>query len=579
MPQLNADACHHAATGVNAGAFEPVIIVGAGAAGLGAALELARFGLRSVVVEQRPLPVDHPRTRTFMTQTLEISRGWGQVVYERLLGIDSPPAWKSPIRFLPSMVDAEVGHIDSVGFAGAGPEVSPATAIVSSQELFEQVLTDEARASGLVELRPGHRVEAVVRGTEEDSADTAVRICELESGESYELSGPAVIAADGVDSRVREDLGIELRGEKNLSHFINVYFQSDLESRLGGRAGILWFIANPRAEGVLQPLDARGRWLCQITVPESEWDLELYTPERCVQWIRDASGVPKLDPRIRSVGRWRMHATLADRLVAGRIVLCGDAAHQCPPTGGMGVNTGIRGVHNVVWKLAMFITGRASHDLVKTYEDEHCPVVLRTNHQCHENHRHVKMIARAALDPEYHNEMSPDEIVTASRRYGNQFGIEFGSAYASGAIIQDGTALPVAGDSYSDYVPTGHPGCRAPHIWLGRNGARLSTRDLIGTGFTVIAGSDGRDWETAVVAARDELEVAMTCYVIGRPGLEDSDGLFLERYGLQSDGAVLIRPDGYVAWRSVTGALADSDTIVGVVRTILSASAESASSV
>jgi putative polyketide hydroxylase len=548
---------------------EPVIVVGAGAAGLGAALELARFGLRSIVLEQRLTPVDHPRTRTFMTQTLEISRGWGQVVYERLRGIDTPPGWKSPIRFLPTIVSDEVGHIDSVGFAGAGPDVSPATAIVSSQELFEEVLSDAARATGLVELRFGHRVESVVRGSEDDADDVAVRVLDRDSGETYELSGPALIAADGVDSRIREDLGLYLEGTKNISHFINVYFGSDLETRLGGRSGILWFVANPQAEGVLQPLDARGRWLCQITVPESEWDLDYYTPERCVEWIRNASGVPDLEPEIRSIGRWKMHATLVDRLVAGRIVLCGDAAHQCPPTGGMGVNTGIRGMHNVVWKLALFITGRAGRDLVRTYEDEHRPVVLRTNEQCYDNHRHVKMIARAALDPDYENEMTPEEIVTASRRYGNQFGIEFGSAYDSAAVIQDGTQLPVVADSYSDYTPTGHPGCRAPHLWLGRNDAELSTRDLIGTGFTVLAGPEGGLWEQAVATARTLADIPLSCYIIGRPGLEDRAGVFLERYGIEADGAVLIRPDGYVAWRSSTGVLAQSSAIVMALETIL----------
>ena len=253
---------------------EPVIIVGAGATGLAAALELARFGVPSIVLEQRHRPIDHPRTRTFMTQTLEISRGWGQVVYERLQGIDIPRGWKSPIRFLPSITSEEVGRIDSLGFVGAGPDVSPATAIVSSQELFEEVLADAARATGIVDLRFGHQAQSVLRGAEADATDAAIRVMNVASGELYDLAGPAIVGADGVDSRVRQDLGIELDGTKNIAYFINCYFYANLENYLTGRSGILYFVANPDAEGVLQPLDARGRWLCQITVPEDQWDLD-----------------------------------------------------------------------------------------------------------------------------------------------------------------------------------------------------------------------------------------------------------------------------------------------------------------
>ncbi len=298
-----------------------------------------------------------------MTQTLEISRGWGQVVYERLQGIDIPRGWKSPIRFLPSITSEEVGRIDSLGFVGAGPDVSPATAIVSSQELFEEVLADAARATGMVDLRFGHQAQSVLRGAEADATDAAIRVMNVASGELYDLAGPAIVGADGVDSRVRQDLGIELDGTKNIAYFINCYFYANLENYLTGRSGILYFVANPDAEGVLQPLDARGRWLCQITVPEDQWDLDYYTAPRCIEWIRAASGISDLQPEIRSIGKWRMDFTLATHLVSGRIVLCGDAAHQCPPTGGLGVNNGIRGVHNVIWKLVMFITSRAGHDL------------------------------------------------------------------------------------------------------------------------------------------------------------------------------------------------------------------------
>src|SRR2546428_4099616 len=130
---------------------------------------------------------------------MEIARGWGRTVYERLRGIDSAEAWKSPIRFLRSVVGEEVGRIESKGFLGPGPDVSPALPVMSSQDLMEQIYFDAARASGLVDLRFGHRAHAVVRGQAAADADAAAEIVDQASGRTSVLSGSALVAADGVD--------------------------------------------------------------------------------------------------------------------------------------------------------------------------------------------------------------------------------------------------------------------------------------------------------------------------------------------------------------------------------------------
>src|SRR5215470_8624197 len=128
-----------------------VIILGAGPVGLGAALELARFGVRSILIEKHEGTSWHPKTRNFNTRTMEIARGWGPAVYKRLRSIDAPDGWKSPIRFLRSATGEQFGLIESKGFEGPGTAVSPALPIMSSQELIEQILLDAVRASGLVE--------------------------------------------------------------------------------------------------------------------------------------------------------------------------------------------------------------------------------------------------------------------------------------------------------------------------------------------------------------------------------------------------------------------------------------------
>lgn len=130
---------------------ERVIVLGAGPVGLAAALELARFGVPSVVIERHLGISWHPKTRNFNTRTMEIARGWGAAVYKRLRSIDTPDGWKSPILFLRSALGEEVGRIESKGFEGPGPDISPAMPVMSSQELIEEILLDAARATGLVD--------------------------------------------------------------------------------------------------------------------------------------------------------------------------------------------------------------------------------------------------------------------------------------------------------------------------------------------------------------------------------------------------------------------------------------------
>ncbi len=252
-----------------------------------------------------------------------------------------------------------------------------------------------------------------------------------------------------------------------------------------------------------------------------------------------------------SLGLWKLNATVAERFVQGRVLLCGDAAHQFPPTGGLGVNTGLQGMHNAMWKLAWFVLGRAGWPLVETYETERRRVAQRITSQSLQNSANV-MLINAAATKGAQSALTAEQAVTESRRYRNHLGVEFGTVYQSSAVIGDGTQPPDVADSYSDYVPSATPGARAPHVWLGHPDARLSTLDLFGSAFTLLAGPGGDAWCTAAAEVEREIGVAVDRYRIGEPGLRDLGG-FTEAYGLGEDGAVLVRPDGHVAWRSATG--------------------------
>jgi 2-polyprenyl-6-methoxyphenol hydroxylase-like FAD-dependent oxidoreductase len=528
-----------------------VLIVGAGPVGLGAALELARCGVRSVLIEKRDTTSWHPKTRNFNTRTMEIARGWGPAVYKRLRGIDTPPGWKSPIRFLRTATGEQYGLIESKGFEGPGPEVSPAWPVMSSQELIEAILLDAVRATGRVEVRFATEATKLLHGASPGDASAALEVRSPTTGATETLVGRALVAADGAASSIRGALGIELEGAKELLHLVNCYFRADIEAHLGDRKGVLFFVSNERASGVLQPLDGAGRWLCQIAARPAEWSPEVFTHERARDWIRAAVGVDEIACEVLSIGFWKLNATVAERFVQGRVLLCGDAAHQFPPTGGLGVNTGLQAMHNAMWKLAWHVLGRAGWPLVASYEAERRGVAQRITSQSLQNSVNVQLI-HAAATKGAQGQLTTEQVVTESRRYGNHLGVEFGIVYDSSAVVSDGTKPPEVADSYSDYAPSATPGARAPHVWLGPAEARLSTLDLFGSGFTLLAAPGGGAWCAAAADVERELGVPIDRYRIGGPGLRDAGG-FAGAYGLGEDGAVLVRPDGHVAWRSAAG--------------------------
>ena len=495
---------------------QPVIVVGAGPVGLGATLELARCGVRSILIERNNHTSAHPKTRNFNTRTMEIARGWGREIYDELRGLDLPPGWKSPIRFLDRITGRETGHVVSKGFAGAGPDLSPVSSVLSSQDMLEPVMMREIKRIGMVDTRFGHELVEIVSGHEDDATSVEIKVRNRVTGEVYSFTAPALVASDGAGSFVRDFLQIPLDGPKKVAHFINCYYLADIEPYIGERTGILHFVSNEKATGVFQPLDAKGRWLSQIQVPEDQWSTDIFTPERCKQWVRDGVGVQDLEVEVRSVGKWQMNAVVGRRLIAGRILLTGDAAHMFPPTGGLGANTGVQGMHNAMWKLALYLKGKAGRGLLQTYEDERRPVARWVADQSYHNRQQVNALGAISRGEVPADEAGRKDVLQATRRYGNHIGLELGTIYTSDAVVADGTNPPQVDDPYTDYIPSGHPGARMPHVWLDRAGDRISTLDLIGPEFALVAASGGEAWRKIADVAARSTGLALLCHVVGR---------------------------------------------------------------
>lgn len=499
------------------------------------AIELARHGIRSTVFERHPNTAVHPKARYLNTRTLEIVRQWDRAAHAELVALDWPRRQADPTGHR-RVYDHEAHGARAREWAGS---ISPESSVLTSQDMFEPVFLRAARRTGLVDVRFNHEVLDL------DLRDDGVRVSWVERTTTRRASDTAayVVAADGASSDLRARLGIAMAGVTAIGHYVNVYFQADLSPWLGDRLRPMYWVATPTRQGVFQPVDGQRRWLCQVPYDGSPEAFARYDAAACTRWIRAALRAADVVPDILSIGHWTMNATVAEQFSAGGVFLVGDAAHTMPPTGGLGVNTGIQGAHNLAWKLALVLKGQAHASLLATYEAERRPVALENTRRSLENARALLSALGAAASASDHAE-PPAAAVSAARPRpdGNALWPELGYRYASTAVTPDGTAPPSDAPTL-EYVPRGHPGQRAPHVWIRSNDQRRSTLDLFGTGFTVLT-SQGPEWPSAARWTQATVNVAVTAHT-----LVAEHEAFERRYGVRTGGAVLVRPDGHIAAR------------------------------
>jgi len=222
------------------------------------------------------------------------------------------------------------------------------------------------------------------------------------------------------------------------------------------------------------------------------------------------------------------------------VFLAGDAAHEMPPTGGFGLNTGVQDVHNLTWKIAAVLRGKADPSLLDSYHAERQPLGQIITQNSLANALSMGRTARQSN-------------VLPRREFLNEQGLIFGVCYQSTAVVADGTPAFAIADPVTEYVPSARPGSRAPHVWLTRGDQQISTIDLFGPHFVLLAGTDGDAWRRAAQAIGPSWP-PLSVFTVGKDGdLGDPDGAWHDAYGVDTDGAVLVRPDGHVAWRSRSG--------------------------
>ncbi|WP_406460550.1 FAD-dependent monooxygenase [Streptomyces sp. NBC_01622] len=514
----------------------PVLVVGGSLVGLSLSLFLGRLGVRHMLVERHSGTSIHPRGRGNNVRTMELFRTAG--IEADIKAAAALLADNHGILQTPTLVgDAGEWLFKEIDPGGGLARFSPTAWCLCSQNDLEPVLLKSARALG-GDLRYFHQMESF---TQDAEGVTAV-VRDRESDEVYTVRADYLVAADGPRSPVRDRLGIGQSGPGDLFANVSVTFRSKLlADTVGDRRFICCYLTDPDADGALLPVDNTENWVFHAPWhPERGETLEEFTEERLTRHIRHAVGVPDLDVEITGKASWRAAERVAERYTTGRVFLAGDSAHEMSPTGAFGSNTGIQDAHNLAWKLAAVLDGWAGPGLLETYDTERRPVALATS-------------ARASARSVEHSHpgFAPAPGIGGGKR-GGILNIVLGYRYPEGAVVDADPDQPVVPDGMN---LTGQPGSRAPHLWLRRAGERISTLDLYERSLVLLCGTGSPAWPAAAARVAATEGVRLDVHRIG--DAPDADLTYdtppadwATTHGTTPEGAVLVRPDGFVAWRT-----------------------------
>jgi putative polyketide hydroxylase len=513
----------------------PVLLAGGGLVGLSTAMFLAQHGIASLAVEQLRGGSQLPRAAFFHMRTLELFRA---------AGIEDEVRARSALDFEPEGAIVMVETLASPKVVGIIPSLnegvealSPCRRLFITQPGLEPIL--RARAE-----RTGARVldGTAIVGLAQDAHGVTATVRDVDTGRERQLRAKYLVGADGAHSKVRELLGIEFDGRGVFSNSITIYFQAPMGDLIAGKQAMsVIYVKNAELSGFFRlDKDARSGFLVVNTVgdtskPEASSPANNVSEPHLIELVRAAAGVPDLPVTIVGIARWRATSDVARRFSDGRVFLAGDAAHLMPPNGGYGGNTGIHDAHNLAWKLALVLKGVAGPELLSTYDMERRPA------------------ARFTVEQAYTRYVTRSATYLGAKDYqplANDFNIELGYLYRSPAIVSEDASDRGHEDPRES---CGRPGARACHLWLEKDGRPISTIDLFSRAFVLLAAPDGAGWaEAAGSVARGFAGLELEAHVIGCDGLSDREGRFAPGYGLSASGAVLVRPDGFVAWRAAT---------------------------
>ncbi|MDF6044617.1 FAD-dependent monooxygenase [Streptomyces sp. JH14] len=575
-----------------------VLVVGSGPAGGSAALALATYGVRTLLVTKYGWLANTPRAHITNQRTMEVLRDLG--VESEALTFGSPSHLMGDTVLCTALTGDEIGRIRSWG---TGPATateygskSPCEMIDLPQTYLEPILVNNAAARG-AKVRFDTEFLSF---TQDDDGVTAL-LRDRIRGDEFTVRARYLIGADGGRSAVAEQLGLPFDGRMAKAGSMNIVFKADLTQYCAHRPSVLYWVLQPGAD-----TGGIGMGLVRMVRPWNEWllvwgyDIEQPPPEvdeeTARQIVRDLIGDPGLPVEITSTSLWTVNHAYAAEYSSGRVFCAGDAVHRHPPSNGLGSNTSVQDSYNLAWKLAMVIRGEAGPELLNSYTVERAPVgrqiveranlsrdqfgpifeVLGVGGGSDEAAIAEGLAQLRAHTPEGAKKRRRLEEAVQLKNYEfNAHGVEMGQRYVSSAVLPDDGDVEVwEQDRELVHQPTTRPGAKLPHAWLvDAQGERVSTLDVVGKGaLTVLTGLSGGAWDTAARACQETLGVPLRVVRVGDENSRDAYGEWSRVSEIGEDGVLLVRPDGHVAWRRATAPESGQsarDELLGALRRVL----------
>jgi 2-polyprenyl-6-methoxyphenol hydroxylase-like FAD-dependent oxidoreductase len=522
----------------------PIIIVGGGPVGMNLALDLARYGVPSMLVNLLETTPSHPQGNSHNARTMEHYRRIG--IADKIRGVGLPLDHSGDAIIVTQINGYELCRIkipslrERLTPGSTDLDLGPEPLQRASQMFVEKILKAELDQERIVDLRFGWKLNSF----EQHSEKVFAEIENLKSGKIEEVNCGFLVGCDGGQSTVRKSLGIKYSGKGGeevdfmMGSMLSVYFEApDLYSVMKTDAPWQFHSMNLDGRASIVDLDGKGRFLTWAKL-EAGQNVETINPE---SYITRVIG-EKIPIKIISALPWQAGLSLvADSYQVGRVLLAGDAVHLFTPTGGFGMNTGVGDAENLGWKLAACHQGWSGDKLIESYEMERRPVAIRNLAQSYELAQ-----AKASLTvPKGIEENSKEgdrirkefgvEIFEALKEEYFCIGIQLGARYDGSNVINTELTLPPVSSPF-DYIASSYPGGRAPHLWLNDGSALF---DRFGKYFTLLILNDSQSPYKTLVEAAEVRGVPLSVVVEGAT----------EIFDLYEFELIIIRPDQYVAWR------------------------------
>ncbi|MEO8297679.1 MAG: FAD-dependent monooxygenase [Burkholderiales bacterium] len=581
----------------------PILIVGGGGFGLATSMFLSNLGVESLLVERHATPSPMPKARYLNQRAMEIFRqhSLADTIYNKSLPVQyvSTTRWCTSLGGDGPYDRKTIYEMETFGGGSLAAHYdvnSPCKSTIYPQVRLEPLMRNHAEQLAVGRLMFNHDF----LGFERDAGGVTARIQDRASGEQHTVRARYLVAADGGKS-VGPLVGAKLEGTPELVDMVTLYFRADLSKYLDNDNSFAYWMANPHGDtgswgtGVLGKLGPTRfdrhseEWMFHFSFKSD--DPARFDEEKLIPRMRALMKIPELEPQILGVGHWIVQGVLADKYRFGNVFLGGDAAHRHTPTTGLGLNSAIQDAHNIAWKLALVVQGKAPDALLDTYEAERRPAGQRnvdwalftfSNHQLtgaaigivpgdpQRSRTNFEALLANSPDGEARRYRFKEVMKVHNTEY-QANDLEIGVLYEHGALVPDGTPMPQRDPTGRHYVPTTRPGARLPHAWIERDGQRVSTQDLVPRdAFVLLTGQQSSKWAEAAQAAAQTMGVRVEVVAITDDGpVRDGDHAWRRIREIGDDGALLVRPDQIVAWRTTQAHPRPQAELEAVLRAVL----------